>query len=305
VLPSCLSPWAPLSIRSGIWLIVLPLFFLAGVVHADKRLPISLPAQRPDMSPLYNLARLVARANIESTQTGAYDGGTPPTRRLIQKDIDVPIPSNTAAAAAASATPINRGMPRTTKIGLAMIPVFVTIVGVYVVFLFWWRKRRTARKEKRLSISPPVPVKDITVYPSSIESNKRSSKVYRMAAFAAPIHDGRRREARFSGIIAAQPEQKPSSRMEDVRAKSTATPRTSLNMSEAGLDSPTDRDCPFRLKRSDTLQRMSLGPELARLWPAPLTSARMKPLRTDDKQPAHTIRRDDAVYQQGPVRDQQ
>jgi hypothetical protein len=242
------------------------------------------------MSPLYNLARLVARANIETTQTGAYDGATPPTR---------------AATSAASTTPINRGMPGTTKIGLAMIPVVVTIVGVYVVFLFWWRKRRTARREKRLSISPPVPEKDIPVYPSSIKSNKRSSKVYRMAAFAAPLHEGRRREARFSSTIAAQPEQKPPSKMEDVQFKLTATPRTSLNMSDAGLDSPTDRDCPFRLKRNDTIQRMSLGPELARLWPAPLTSARMKPLRTDDKQPAHTIRRDDAVYQQGPVRDQQ
>jgi hypothetical protein len=259
--------------------------------------PIPLPSQRPDMSPLYNSAHLVARANIETTQTGADHGGTQPARILIQKDIDMPVHSTAAAASTASVTPINRGMPRGTKIGLAMIPVVVAVVGLYVVFLFWWRKRRTARKEKPLSTSPPVPEKDTPVYPSSIKSKKRSSKVYTMVAFAAPIHDRRRRETRSPGTSAAPPEQKPSGRTEDAQAKLTATPRTSRNMSEIGLDSPTDRDCPFRLKRSDTSQRMSLGPELARLWPAPLALARLKPIDTDDKQPAHTLGRDNTVYQ--------
>jgi hypothetical protein len=256
------------------------------------------------MSPLYNMARLVARANIETIHTGTYDGETPPTRILIQKDT-VPTPSTTAAALVASATPTNRGLPDTTKIGLAMIPVVVAVIGLYALFLFWWRKRRTARKEKRLSISPPVPEKDTPTYPSSITSNKRSSKVYTMAAFAAPIHNGRHREAHFPGTIAAQPEQAPVSKPEDVQIRMTATPRTSRNLSVAGLDSPTDRDSPFRLKRGDTLKRMSLGPELARLWPAPPTSAWMKAMNVNDRQLAPTVKREDAVYQQEMAGNQQ
>jgi hypothetical protein len=275
------------------------------------------------MSPLYDMARLVARASIETTHTGTYDGKTLPTRILIQKDSIAPKP-NTAEA---SATPTNRGMPTTTKIGLAMIPVVVVVVGLYILFLFRWRKRRTARKEKRLSISPPVPEKDTPTYPESVKSNKRSSKVYTMAAFAAPIHDGRHREAHFPGLATVQLEaesiseegdvkghmiktprtsQSMSEEEQDVKVQMTRTPRTSQTMLEVPtVDSPTDRDSPFRLKRGNTLRRTSLGSELTRLFPTPPTAAWLRPANGNEEQPESTIGSDEVVYQQEPIRHQQ
>jgi hypothetical protein len=256
------------------------------------------------MSPLYDMARLVARAGIETTHTGTYNGRISPTRILIPKD-SIATNSDTAEA---SATPANRGMPATTKIGLAMIPVVVVVVGLYVLFLFWWRKRRTAHKEKRLSISPPVPEKDTPTYPESIKSNKRSSKVYTMAAFAAPIHDGRHREAHFPGLEMSQiePRADPMDEEESVKVQMTKTPRTSQTMLEVPtVDSPTDRDSPFRLKRGNTQRRMSLGQELTRLFPTPPTAAWLRPATANEGHPESMIRREEAVYQQEPTRHQQ
>jgi hypothetical protein len=279
--------------------------FFSEVVHSGHerfRFRFRLPAYRSNMSPLYDMARLVARASIETTHTGTYDGRIPPTRILIQKDSIAPKP-NTAEA---SAAPTNRGMPATTKIGLAMIPVAVVVVGLYVLFLFRWRKRRTARKEKRLSISPPVPEKDTPTYPESVKSNKRSSKVYTMSAFAAPLHDGRHREAHFPGLAMAQSEAESMSEEEDVQVQMTKTPRTSRTLLEVPIvDSPTDRGSPFRLKRGNTLRRMSLGPELTRLFPTPPTAARLRPVNANEGQPESTIGREEAVYQHDPMRHQQ
>jgi hypothetical protein len=281
-----------------------PLFLLSESFHRDKQrfdFAYQRP-QRPDMSPRYNMARLVARANIETTQTGTYNGIMSPSRILIKKDSIAPN-TNTAAA---SATPTNRGMPTATKIGIAMIPVVIVVVGLCVLLFFWRRKRRTAPKEKRLSISPPVPEKDNPTYPSSIKSTKRSSKVYTMNAFAAPIHDGRHRKAQFAEEPTAQPAPDAMSKEEDVIVQMTKTPRTSRIILEVpDIDSPTDRDSPFRLKRGDTLRRMSLGPELARLFPKPPTAAWMKPMNTNDGQPESDVRREETVYQQGRTRNQE
>jgi hypothetical protein len=185
-----------------------------------------------------------------------------------------------------------------------MIPVVVVMVGLYVLFLFWYRKRRTARKQSQGSKAPPVPEKDGLSYNSSIASRRGSSKVFRMAAFSAPVHDGRHHEAHFQGQSAAILEVAPENKDRSVQVQMAAAPLRSPGMGEADLDSPIDGSSPFRLKRGDTVKRCSLGPELARLWPSPPTSAWMKPLNTDDRLPEPVVRRESFVYQQRPVRNQ-
>ncbi|KAF2031352.1 hypothetical protein EK21DRAFT_30207, partial [Setomelanomma holmii] len=184
--------------------------------------------------------------------------------------------SSTTSLAAASQTstpPANLGLSGGTKIGLAMIPVVVVLVGLYILFLFWYRKRRAGRKSIQGSISPPVPEKDQPSYNSSIASRRRSSKVFHMSAFSAPVHDDRYREAQFLGD---KTQLSQATKEGKTQATAVAAPMRSPHMVEADMDSPIDASGPFRLKRGDTIKRCSIGPELARLWPSSPTSAWLK-----------------------------
>ncbi|KAH8725425.1 hypothetical protein GQ44DRAFT_615691 [Phaeosphaeriaceae sp. PMI808] len=160
-------------------------------------------------------------------------------------------------------------MPKTTKIGLGMIPVVVVLAGLYILFFLWHRKRRATRKQTQITISPPVPEKDVRSYNSSVTSRQRGSKVFRMSAFSSPVKADQYGQAQFLSQNAAP-----------------LSPRKV----GGGLDSPIDGSSPFRLKRGDTIKRYSLGPELARLWPSPPALAWMKPLDIEDGSPIRTDR---------------
>lgn len=251
------------------------------------------------MSPTLSMAR----SSVLTTGVTTQPDDVQSTKILIKKDTVSPVPS--ASAAAGSSTPTtHHGMNNTTKIGLAMIPVVVVLVGFYVVFLFWYRKRRAARKSIRGSISPPIPEKHLHSYNSSIDSRERSSKVCQMAAFSAPIHGMRHGEARFVNESVA-PYEVQSDKGNDTRVESPALPmRNAARLIHADLDSPIDGSSPFRLKRGDTIKRSSLGPELARLWPSSPASVWIKPLATDGLLPTPMPRRESSVYQERPTTNQ-
>lgn len=264
----------------------------------------------PTMSPLQRTVRFAIRADTDDTPANNSDGGATPTVH-IKQDTVAPLSPPTAtgaasttivsaaSASASSAPPAIRDLSGGTKIGLAMIPIVVMLVGLYILFLFWFRKRRAARKTIRGSISPPVPEKDLPSYNSSIASRRRSSKVFHMSAFSTPIPDGRNREAQFLGDRAAQQERNTSARNGKTRTQVVAAPLRSPHMEEA--DSPIDATSPFRLKRGDTVKRCSIGPELARLWPSSPTSAWLRPLNYNDEFPPPVTRRENAVYQNGQL----
>jgi hypothetical protein len=251
------------------------------------------------MSPTLSMARFAGRTVRATTQPE----DVPSIKILIEKDTVSPVPSAFAVPETSAPTTDN-GMKTTTKIGLAMIPVVVVLVGLYVVFLFWYRKHRAARRSIRGSISPPIPEKDLHSYNSSIDSRERSSKVCQMAAFSAPIHGVRHGEARFVGESVA-PHEVRSDKGKDIQAESPAIPmRNAARLFHTDLDSPIDGSSPFRLKRGDTVKRSSLGPDLARLWPSPPASVWIKPLATDGVLPTPASRRESPVYQERPARNQ-
>lgn len=225
------------------------------------------------MSPTLSMARFAIRTAYATTQSDEV----PSTRILIEKDTVSPVPS-ASAAIESSATTTHHSMNSTTKVGLAIIPLVVVLVGLYVVFLFWYRKRRAARKSIRGSILPPKREKDLHSYNSSIDIREGSSKVCQMAAFSAPIHGMRHGEAPIVGESAA-PHEVPGVKREGVQVESSVIPiRNAARLINTDLDSPIDGSSPFRLKRGDTIKRSSLGPELARLWPSPPASVWIKPL---------------------------
>lgn len=231
------------------------------------------------------MSRIAAFVVASPAQSESADTDAQLTRlRLPRDDVAAPPPF--------TSPPPNK-MTGTTKVGLAMIPIIVALVGLYVLFLFWYRKRRAAR-----NIPPPVPEKDGHSQNGSIISQRRSSKVFRMAAFVAPLHESLQRAA-------------PPSRNGGTGHKKNASIDKSIisypigpkspSMLEAGLDSPIDGSSPFRLKRGDTVKRSSIGPELQRLWPSPPASAWMKPA-TELSFPSPAFRRESIIYQQPPSR---
>jgi hypothetical protein len=251
------------------------------------------------MNPPLSMTRFTVRTAGATTQSDEI----PSTRILIEKDTVSPVPS-ASAVIESSAPTTHHGMNSTTKVGLAMIPLVVVLVGLYVIFLFWYRKRRAVRKSIRGSISPPLPEKDLYSYNSSIDSREGSSKVCQMAAFSAPIHSMRHEEARVGGKSTA-PHKVPGDKQEGAQVESPAIPmRNAARLIHTDLDSPIDGSSPFRLKRGDTIKRSSLGPELARLWPSPPASVWIKPLATDGLLPMPMSRRESSVYQERPNRNQ-
>lgn len=240
------------------------------------------------MSPLPYFAM---RADTTPTST---EDPTPTHRIYIQQDTNVPTPSE---------RPTNRGMPITTKVGLAMVPVVIIMVALLIVFLFWYRKRRAARRQNiRGSISPPALAKDLMSCNSSVANKRGSSKVHRMAAFSVPVHDGPQREAELLGLGGALEVAVRNNKNKMFQARVIVAPTKFPVLVEADLDSPIDGSSPFRLKRGDTVKRYSIGPELARLWPSPPASAWTRPLRTYQEPAYQLTNRDSSVYQERPFR---
>ncbi|KAF2819171.1 hypothetical protein CC86DRAFT_147618 [Ophiobolus disseminans] len=276
------------------------------------------------------------RAEDDSTPVRNEDATASPTSVRLLVDTAAPtaptfVPDAATTSSASLATePVGSatsgGMSSATKVGLAMIPVVVILVGVYILFLFWYRRRRAARNLRlRGLMSPPVPEKDFSSsYNSSIASRRQSSKVLNMAAFTTPL-DGTYPKPMAVGQSAAR-EQPPRglglSRIQErsrdnvatrspqpvgIRREPTfsakkkghihinmAAANSCPNISEADTDSPIDGRSPFRLKRGDTVKRHSLGSDLLRLWPTPPTSVWMQPMSVYD----------DVYNQKPPVRNQ-
>jgi hypothetical protein len=227
---------------------------------------------------------------------------TPTPRMYIQQDTIVPTPS---------AVGVKRGLSAATKVGFAMIPVFVVIVGLSILFLFLYRRRpATHRLNLRGSRSPPVLAKDIASCSSSIASKRRISKVYRMAAFSAPVSESRQCEAPLFGPGGALEAAVRKNRNKMIQQKVIAAPAGSPARSparspaivEAVPDSPIDGRSPFRLKRGDTVKRYSIGPELARLWPSPPASVLVRPSSTHNLPAFPVANRESSVYQERPSR---
>lgn len=241
------------------------------------------------MSPLPLMAHTVARAIVAPAQFDSANANAQSTRLLSTRDDMGPPPFT---------SPPRNQLTGTTKVGLAMIPIIVALVGIYVLFLFWYRKRRAARKLES-SMAPPVPDKDGQSQNGSIASRRRSSKVFRMAAFVSPLHESLQRAA--SPPRNEKAGHKKSGSIDKSIISYPIAPPKSPAMVEAGLDSPIDGSSPFRLKRGDTIRRCSIGPELSRLWPSPPASAWMKPAN-ETSLPAPAVRRESSIYQQGMSR---
>jgi hypothetical protein len=193
--------------------------------------------------------------------------------------------------------PKRQGMSGATKLGLGLIPVVVILVGLYILFLFWYRKNRSTRNGICKSISPPIPEKDPPSYDNSIESTRRTSKVIQMSAFSTPVRDGQNREAQMFGQSEVNDE--PSKSEGTKIGAAAAMAARNAHLVEVDMDSPIDASSPFRLKRGDTVKRTSLGPELARLWPSPPPSIWIKPYAANQL-PLPINRRESSVYQPAP-----
>jgi hypothetical protein len=287
--------WAPLSIRLDIlFLMVVLLVVIDRSSSRELILPetvISNQSQQ-NMSPLPQLA---VRHDIAPT---SLQDPIPTPRIYIQQDTVEPIHSTVG---------MKRGLPTATKVGFAMIPVTIVVFGLLALFLFWYQKRRAAQKPNlRSSISPPMRGKEIMSCNSSIASKRRSSKVYRMAAFSDPVTESRRCESPLFGpggaLEAAVQHNRNKMIQQKVIAAPTRSPARRPDMVETVPDSPIDGRSPFRLKRGDTVKRYSIGPELARLWPTPPASAWTRPSSRHAGPILPLAHRESSVYHERPAR---
>jgi hypothetical protein len=280
----------------------------AQVYHGGRYLVISIistsfantGSEQTIMSPPQSIASLRMRdaTQSEPIQTDDQPAITSPTRLTSAMETAHNTTSSLAAVSEGAARASNNGISTATKVGLGMIPIIVVSVGLWILFLFWYRRRRAARKATRQSIAPSVPDKDVSSYCPSIDSARRTSKVFQMTAFSTPVHDGRYREAQMFGDRQVD---EGASMGERTKINMDSAPLRSPHMAEVDLDSPIDGSSPFRLKRGDTVKRNSLGPALAQLWPSPPSTACIKP-SADDELPAPVVRRESSVYHLYPGR---
>ncbi|CAO2649307.1 Nn.00g066920.m01.CDS01 [Neocucurbitaria sp. VM-36] len=239
------------------------------------------------MSPILQSVYAAAHIDTTSWPRSTTDGAVltafsqEPTDSLfsastIHMDLSIP-PAMVSPVAASGATsvPMKQGMTSGTKLGLWMIPVVVCLCAMWIFFLFWWRKRR-ARKAITQMGPPPVPEKDYFSFDGSIGSSRRDSKVFKMAAFSTPIHNGLYRKAPVIGEGRLCDQTRIESQRDKHQNVANIACRADSASSEADHESPIDRISPFRLKRGDTVKRYSLGTEIASLWPSPPPSAWVK-----------------------------
>jgi hypothetical protein len=264
------------------------------------------------MSPTNRMARLQLRADTPSSPSSTYTStdqliqiatGAPP----LPPAIDMSPPNNnlmtlgpgTVSDGNPTPQPQRQGLSGATKLGLGLIPVVVILVGLYILFLFWYRKNRSTRNSIGKSISPPIPEKDPPSYDNSVESTRRTSKVLQTSAFSTPVHNDQNREAQVFGqsVVGDEPSKSEGTKI----GAETAVAATNTHLVEVDMDSPIDASSPFRLKRGDTVKRTSLGPELARLWPSPPPSIWIKPY-APNQLPLPINRRESSVYQPAPLK---
>ncbi|KAF1935888.1 hypothetical protein EJ02DRAFT_111160 [Clathrospora elynae] len=243
------------------------------------------------MSPISRSARAVAQAetkppivsssNAETTLTPSNPQATysVSSRSSIQTDSAKPpgvVPPEffspslppSALESVAPSLP-NHSMASATKLGLAMIPVILVVVAIWVFWLFWWRKRKARKARGSQSVHLPlVPAKDFVSIVPYLKSSKRGSKVLNMSAFSTPIsiHETQFPETQLLAQTRALGQMATESKSEN---GTNATITCPTGMMQAGSDSPIERTSPFRLKRVDTVKRVSLGSDISNLWLAP------------------------------------
>lgn len=166
---------------------------------------------------------------------------------------------------------MKRDMSTTKIVGLSMILAgilfFLAIGGVVI-----WIQRRRLR---RADTPPPVPEKDYPLESSPTsekteKSQKRSSRIFNMAAFTTPIHGEQKREA---SVIGQSPDKKSAmhgpKRKAEAKAVRLVVPEESDVKHVSQEDSPVDGSSPFRLSPDNGVKRLSLGTEISKVWPQP------------------------------------
>lgn len=188
------------------------------------------------------------------------DTASPPTT-VSTRSATPPATVSPSAEASPSMDSSKPGLSHGTKIGLAMIPVVVFLCLIWVLALYWWRKRR-AQKVMR-DLPPPVPEKDDWYSAGSIAGSRRGSRDYPMSATNTPFRHGRYREASVIGRSNLREEYDPTKH---------ETQETKIE-GKTSSHSPIDGKSPFRFKTGNSVGRLSLGTHISKLWPTPPPSA--------------------------------
>jgi hypothetical protein len=258
--------------------------------------PLPAPTRicmRADKMGVTTSTSIFSTSTATSTQQSPYrpsstpgglilDNATPPSSDLSSLPSVIYIETPAATPSQASQRP---GMTFGTKLGLGMIPVVVGLCALWTVFLFWWRRRKAQQQSQVVSPPPPprVTEKEFMSLVPSLESSRRGSKVFNMAAFSTPIHnDNEWRRGTQVYRESAQPTREATEEdHSDGQNSYTDIIRRAIS-GASRPDSPTDRTSPFRLKRGNTVRRSSLGSEISNLWPSPPPSAWVKrPVMTE------------------------
>ncbi|KAG9196381.1 hypothetical protein G6011_01502 [Alternaria panax] len=226
------------------------------------------------MNSFFNIPHVRARADTATPISSILDANTP-NARSVRPSPQPPslaraivLDSSTPPPASAQPTPQAEGMSSGTKVGLGMIPIIIALCAICIFSVFWWRKRKARRIDQDLESPPPVPEKDYVTRLPSLDSDRRGSKVFNMAAFSTHVYDGRYREAQVLGQ--SREFIRTIDQDQDHEREMLRTPPRSTKPEQvrSGRDSPIDGSSPFRLKRGDTLRR-SLGSEISEFWPSP------------------------------------
>jgi hypothetical protein len=251
----------------------------------------------PSMNTFLNIPHVRARADTTALITPTLDASVPnapPTRPSTQPPSlarAVAIDSTTLPVTSARSVPQAGGMSSATKIGLGMIPVIIASCAICIFAVFWCRRRKAQRMSQDLESPPPVPEKDYVTRLPSLDSDRRGSKVFDMAAFSTHIYDGRHREAQVLGQSREFVRSIDQNQDDDLETLRTPPRSIKVEKIRSGRDSPIDGSSPFRLKRGDTLRR-SLGSEISELWPSPPPTAWVRRQGILDSLPSSRFGRD-------------
>lgn len=215
------------------------------------------------MSPAPHITRLHLRANAESTPTSKVQiqqatlspvPGTPITFTWNTPTIAFPSPTKTPG-------PQSSGLSSETKIAIGMIPVVFVIVGLYILFLFWYRKRIW-------SIMPYFPGDAPIPFG---HARCESGKVLNMSAFSTPIHGVENIQHKQMGITTEI------GKSEMVESNTKAASVKSVRTLKSFIESLIDAKSPFRLKRGDTVKESNHIRDVIPQFPSPPPGVWLKP----------------------------